>query len=282
MQSQGIGLTGSCNFIGETVPPAATIVTLRRATPLFGLGLVDNVPDQAFQLIALLQKKISPATAGRPNIVQATTGKMRVGKFGWKSQVATLHDFAGDAYLNEMGITSPDFPTENCPQGDCLLITACDPIGDPEDDGSGVREFNDFMTFLAPPPRGPITAPVLAGERVFLRIGCANCHLPALVTGPSPVKALNKVVFRPFSDFLLHDMGELGDQIEQGRAKGREMRTAPLWGLRVRGNLLHDGSAATIEEAILAHGGQGQYARGRFSALNPADMSALIAFLKSL
>ena len=283
IQSQGIGPTGSCNFVGETVPPEATIVALRKTTPLFGLGLVDNVPDVVFRQIAEIQRRFLPGIAGKTNMVtDATTGRTAVGKFGWKAQVPSLRHFSGDAYLNEMGITSPFFPTENCPQGDCSLVTACDPLTDPEDDGSNIQAFTDFMTLLAAPPRGPITPEVRKGERVFLRIGCAACHLPTLVTGYSRVAALNHVTFHPFSDFLVHDMGSLGDGIEQGHATGRDMRTAPLWGIRVRDHFLHDGSATTIEDAILAHDGQGQEARNRFSALSSEDMQRLIAFLNSL
>ena len=283
IQSQGIGQIGSCNFVGESVPQQATIVALRKTTSLLGLGLVDNVPDKIFREIAQIEQKFLPATAGRPNIVKdVTTGRMAVGKFGHKAQVPGLKHFSADAYLNEMGITSPFFPTENCPQGDCSSVAACDPVADPEDDGSGVQAFTDFMTFLAPPRRGRITPQVLAGERVFFTIGCANCHLPALETGSNPIAALNRVTFFPFSDFLLHDMGSLGDGIEQGQAGGREMRTAPLWGLRVRTSFLHNGSAPTIEDAILAHDGQGQRARNRFSALNSKEMQSLMAFLKSL
>ncbi len=283
IQSQGIGPIGSCNFVGETVPPEATIVAGRKTTPLFGLGLVDAVPDKVFLLLAQLEKNISPATAGRPNIVtDLATGRPAVGKFGWKAQNPNLKQFSGDAYVNEMGITNPMFPTENCPQGDCAQMTACLSATEPEDDGSNVQAFADFMTLLAAPPRGPITVDAFAGERIFFRIGCGSCHLPTLVTGFSPVKALNKAVFHPYSDFLLHDMGSLGDGIEQGRAKGREMRTAPLWGLGVRTSYLHDGSEITLTGTILAHDGQGQFARNRFNALGAADAQKLIAFLNSL
>jgi CxxC motif-containing protein (DUF1111 family) len=244
---------------------------------------VDAVPDKVYQLIAQLEKNVSPATAGRVNVVQdATTGLMSVGKFGWKAQVPSLRHFSGDAYLNEMGITSPFFPNDNCPQGDCSQPPACDSLADPEDDGSNIEAFTDFMTLLAAPSRGAITQQVIAGEFVFLRIGCGGCHLPTLITGSSPIKALNKVAFHPYSDFLLHDMGNLGDGIEQGRAKGREMRTAPLWGLRVRNSFLHDASQLTVEGAILAHAGQGLAARNRFNALGPTEAAALIAFLSSL
>jgi CxxC motif-containing protein (DUF1111 family) len=283
IQSQGIGVVGSCDFAGETVPPEATIVAHRKTTPLFGLGLVDSVPDKTFLLLAQLEKNVAPATAGRVNVVDdLTTGKQAVGKFGWKAQNPNLLQFSGDAYLNEMGITNPLFPAENCPNGDCAAMATCLAGGQLEDDGTGVTAFADFMTLLAPPGRGAITRDGSAGERVFLRIGCGACHLPALVTGPSPVKALNRVVFHPYSDFLLHDMGALGDGIEQGRANGRDMRTAPLWGLRVRQSYLHDGSALTLDAAILAHDGQGRFARNRFNALSAQDAQKLMAFLNSL
>ena len=283
IQSHGIGPVGACDFAGETVPPEATIVAHRKTTPLFGLGLVDAVPDKTFLLLAQLEKNVSPATAGRPNIVtDLTTGRQAVGKFGWKGQNPNLMQFSGDAYLNEMGITNPLFPAENCPNGDCAAISACLPAAELEDDGTSVAAFADFMTLLGPPPRGPLIPAAAAGERVFLRIGCGACHLPVLVTGRSPVTALNKVVFHPYSDFLLHDMGALGDGIEQGRAKGREMRTAPLWGLRARASYLHDGHALTLDAAVLAHDGQGKYARNRFNALSASDAQKLIAFLNSL
>jgi CxxC motif-containing protein (DUF1111 family) len=162
------------------------------------------------------------------------------------------------------------------------VLTTCDLIHDPEDDGSGVDAFTDFMTLLGPPPRGAITRQVLAGELVFLKVGCAGCHLPVLETGRSSIAALDRVKFFPFSDFLLHDMGSLGDGIAQGRANGPEMRTAPLWGLRVRTTLLHDGRAATISEAILAHEGQGARAKQRFNALTPNEVNDLLAFMNSL
>jgi CxxC motif-containing protein (DUF1111 family) len=141
--------------------------------------------------------------------------------------------------------------------------------------------FN-FMTLLAPPPRGPITKDVAAGEVIFMSLGCASCHVPELKTGSHPVKALAHQTFFPFSDFLLHDMGKLGDGIEQGQATGREMRTAPLWGLREIKRFLHDGRATTIDQAIRAHDGQGAAARDGFNALSPDSQSKLRSFLNSL
>jgi CxxC motif-containing protein (DUF1111 family) len=283
IQSQGIGVQGGCTFVGETVPPEATIRAERRTTPLFGMGLVDAVPDDAFLALAGLEARWSPETVGRPNMVtDVVTGQQVVGKFGWKSQVPNLLQFAGDAYLNEMGITTPLFPDENCPQGDCALL-ACDPVpGVDDDDLEDVEKFRDFMTVLAPPPpAGPAYAGY-PGSQVFTELGCASCHVRSLTTGPNPVAALDHRRFEPYSDFLLHDMGSLGDGIVQGQATGTEMRTAPLWGLRLVTTYLHDGRARTVEEAILAHDGQARRARDRFAALSWYEKAKVVAFLRSL
>jgi len=119
-------------------------------------------------------------------------------------------------------------------------------------------------------------------RRLFTQIGCADCHVRSLTSGGSPVAALQFQTFQPYSDFLLHDMGSLGDGIEQGQATGGEMRTAPLWGLRLFTAFLHDGRAGTIEEAILAHDGQGRAARDRFAALPAEEKVTLVAFLRTL
>ncbi len=283
IQTTGIGVAGDCDYVGELVPPDATVVAGRRTTSLFGLGLVDAVPDAYFLALSHLQRRYQHETAGRPNLVQSvSTGKQQVGKFGWKGQVANLFDFAGDAYLNEMGITTPFFPEESCPQGDCEVL-ACDPVPGVDDDLEDLELFRDFMQFLAPPPRLPSRSWAVAeGGRLFNGVGCANCHLPLLKTGPSPVKALAYRTFAPYSDFLLHDMGALGDGIAQGRASGRDMRTAPLWGVRLLTTLMHDGRARSLKEAILAHDGQGRRSRQRFTALSAHQQSSLLAFLGTL
>ncbi len=282
IQDHGIGLSKGVNFVGETVPAAATIVARRRTTPLFGLGLVDAVPDSTFKTLAWIEKIYTPGSAGTVSTVtNLSTGAPAVGKFGWKAQNPTLFQFSGDAYLNEMGVTNPEFPNENCPQGNCGLLAA-NPEPGLNDDGTDVRNFTTFMSFLAPPPRGPVTLQTQAGEVVFNLIGCANCHTGTLTTGPNAIAALNRVRFHPYSDFLLHDMGSLGDGITQGVATGKLMRTAPLWGLRAQTQLLHDGRAATPQEAILAHDGQGAAARNRYIALPPSAKAALLAFLNSL
>jgi CxxC motif-containing protein (DUF1111 family) len=273
---------GTHTYVPEVVPPQASVRASRVTTPLFGLGLVDAVPDATFLLLARLEAFYSAAARGTPNLVtEIRTGATRVGRFGWKAQVPTLHQFSGDAYLNEMGITNPEFPNENCPQGDCASL-AFNPLPTLNDNGENVEKFFDFMTLLAPPPRPARSYVNLAGELVFARIGCASCHTPALVTGVSPVPALSRKVFFPYSDFLLHDMGALGDGISQGRAGPREMRTTPLWGLSARGTFLHDGRARSVNEAILAHSGQGSLYRARYARLDPFSRTVLLAFLRSL
>ena len=282
IQNRGIGRVGTCRVVGERVPAAATIVARRRTTPLFGLGLVDAVSDAQFEQIATTESSVSPSTAGRPNhVTSVVNGTTVIGTFGWKAQVASLFEFAGDAALNEMGITNPLFPSENCPQGVCSTLV-CDPVADPEDDGQDISAFSDLMTFLAPAAPLPARPDTALGASLFTSSGCANCHLPDLQTGPHPVQALNQVMFHPYSDFLLHDMGSLGDGIEQGEANGREMRTAPLWGLRAVTRFLHDGRAANVRQAILAHDGQGADARDAFTNLSPADQAVLLRFLKRL
>jgi len=274
--------TSNVVFFPEHVPRRANVRAGRLTTPLFGLGLVDAVPDATLLDLAAREARNSPATAGTPSMTtEIATGATRVGRFGWKSQNPTLHQFAGDAYLNEMGITNPEFPTENCPQGNCAAL-AHNPVPTLNDDGEDVTKFADFMSLLGPPPRGPRSSVTELGGRVFGTIGCADCHTPSLSTGDSPVPALSHKTFQPFSDFLLHDMGSLGDGIVQGTATARQMRTAPLWGLSARPAFLHDGRARTPQAAILFHDGQGAQARRRYLGLRDSERRALLSFLASL
>jgi CxxC motif-containing protein (DUF1111 family) len=284
IQTQGIGLYNGVNFVGETVPQQATIVAGRRTTPLFGLGLVNAVPDSTFEQLASLEQQLTPATAGRVNVVtDQATGEQIAGRFGWKCQQGSLFSFSGDAYLNEMGVTTPLDPNENCPQGDCALLQANPAPNNPNDlDNDDIQAFTDFMSLLAPPPQVALSGAAKSGAKTFVSIGCVNCHFPVLQTGPNSVAALNRVTFFPYSDFLLHDMGSLGDGIAQAGAGQTEMRTAPLWGVRVLTSFLHDGRANSLSQAILAHDGQGKAARDQFAGLRSSDQSNLIAFLNSL
>lgn len=292
IQTQGIVGRRGFQFRGEVVPKQATIVAKRRSNPLFGFGLVDAVPDESFWIEALRQHIFTPGTAGRPNLVRdLRAGGWRVGKFGWKAGIADVFTFSADAYKDEMGITVPGFlpdeddrviSEENPPQGNERLLRF-NPVASPnEGDADDVVGFNDFITFLAPPPQKPLTATGRQGKGVFSQIGCASCHQPTMRTGPNEVKALDRVTFHPYSDFLLHDMGKLGDGIEQGWGTGKEMRTAPLWGLRELPFYLHDGRAKTVDEAIRLHDGQGRKARDRYADLTESEKRALLDFLNSL
>src|SRR5436305_614319 len=188
VQDHAIGLRDGVahNFRPEVVPPAATIVVRRRTTPLFGLGLVDATPDSDFIAAAQQQAARGNGVAGRVNMVDnIRAGIKTVGKFGWKAQVPSLLQFSGDAYLNGMGMQTADFPNENCPQGNCAEL-AFNPAPGINDDGSGVRALTNYMSMLAPPPRGTITGDVTAGDATFDRIGCTACHVGTQRTGSSP------------------------------------------------------------------------------------------------
>jgi CxxC motif-containing protein (DUF1111 family) len=283
LQQRAINLPG-CNLKAEDVPPEATIVSLRNSPPLFGAGLMEAIPDSTILENSILGNR---SNGGRANSVfNPDTGGTELGRFGWKAQVATLRQFAGDAYLNEMGITNPKFPNENKPQGQ-EIPPGCDTVAGPEDDGSGVTGFTNFMRFLAPAPRRTITLQVQRGEQVFSNdtkvggIGCASCHVPTMMTGPNSVAALSNKPVNLFSDLLLHDIGT-GDGIEQGQAKGNDFRTAPLWGLSRRDRFMHDGKSNTIQDAILRHSAEAQKALNGFVGLPQADHDALLAFLGSL
>jgi CxxC motif-containing protein (DUF1111 family) len=204
----------------------------------------------------------------------------RVGRFGWKAQTVSLRDFAGEAYVNEMGITSPAFASELAPQGGPVT---CDPVPDPEDDGADVAAFTSFMSLLAPLPASPLSREGRIGRTVFRRSGCRACHTDRLRTGNTLPAPLARKKVKAFSDFLLHDMGPaLADGIAQGDATGSEFRTPPLWGVRASAPYLHDGRAPTLEDAIAAHGGEAQTARDRFLALGATERAQLIEFLGSL
>ncbi len=270
----------------EFLPATANVTARRQSTPLFGLGLVEAIEDTTILAVAASEPA---AVRGTVSMVRdAVSGTMRVGRFGWKCQVATLLDFSGDAYVNEMGITNRFYPRENAPNGDALRLAASDTVADPEDQidpATGKSDIDyaaDFMRYLAPPPRMPFNPPELAGEMHFMAAGCADCHTPVMNSGPSPVASLARRPVALYSDLLLHDMGALGDGIAQGAASPTQMRTTPLWGLRVSAPYLHDGRANTIADAITAHAGQGAAARDRFQALTPAQRDELLAFLRAL
>jgi CxxC motif-containing protein (DUF1111 family) len=270
------------------VPAEATVFARRIPIPLFGSGLVEAIPDEWILTREDPWDADGDGVSGRAaRIRDLATGEIRVGRFGWKAQHATLLTFGADAYRNEMGITNDVFPTELAVGVSEERMRVCDPIPDPEDvvepatGRRGIDNFASFMRFLAPPPRGAADDRARAGEAIFATVGCASCHVPALETGPHPNPVFDRRLVPLFSDLLLHDVGT-GDGIVQGAAQASEMRTPALWGLRFRRPLLHDGSAATIDEAVRRHGQEAGRARAGFEALGDADRGALLAFLGSL
>ncbi len=280
LQDESIGNVNAVVWAPEKLPAEANVVARRRTVPLFGLGLVDATADATFVAIAAWERAHDPAAAGRPAMAQEVGSTApRVGKFGWKAAQPTLLQFNADAFLNEMGITTPIFPDENCPQGDCAALAQNPAPGINDPDGSALALVHDFVRFLGPPPRA---AGPSSGAATFQSIGCSFCHVQTLVTAANAEAAFDRVAYHPFSDFLLHDMGSLGDGIDQGDAKGTEMRTQPLWGVSRQTRLLHDGRALTVSDAILAHDGQAKPARDRFAALPDGDRAALLAFIASL
>lgn len=274
----------------EVIPAAATIRATRITTPLFGAGLLDAIPDATIQALAN-QTKPDGVRGRAAVIVDSATGQTRVGRFGWKAQQASLRTFAGDAYLNEMGITNSLFPLENAPNGNLALLNQINnrvtivglqaPVN-PATGLSKVERVTDFMRFLAAPPVRALTASAASGQTVFQQIGCALCHTPTMLTAANAVPPLNNQTVRLFSDLLLHDMGSLNDGIAQGAATGREMKTAPLWGLKARPTWLHDGRARTIDAAIIAHDGEGAISRTRFQQLSNTQRQQLLDFLNNL
>ena len=248
----------------EPVPPEATLPTALRTTPdLFGFGLLDAVPDQEILALADPSDRNGDGISGR--VHRLPDG--RIGRFGRKAQEATLTEFNTGAFVMEMGITNPG-----------LLIEQTEPeLTQGEFDAA-----HGFVHFLAPPPRLPLDLAGRTGAVIFVGIGCAACHVPALVTGPSPVGALSLKIFLPYTDLLLHDMGPALADICLGDPLPSEFRTEPLMGLRFATTFLHDGRAATIAEAIRFHGGEASRTRDRFLRLSTGERFALLRFLRSL
>ncbi len=271
----------------EVVPPEANVVAQRVATPVFGLGLIEAIPDAAL-IDAAARSKPDGVRGRAAMIVDIETGNRRVGRLGWKAQHASVLAFAADAYNNEMGITNCFFPIENAPNGKRELLahfnigTDVEDVIDPATGLADVDKAANFMRYLAPLSRPSMNASARAGETVFEQTGCSTCHTPVLQTGRNVVAALDRKAVPLYSDLLLHEMGALADGIAQEAAGTREMKTAPLWGLRTRTNLLHDGRAPTATMAIQAHDGEARNSRDRFNRLPPPHRQQLLDFLRTL
>jgi CxxC motif-containing protein (DUF1111 family) len=280
----------------ERVVPRDAVRTLRVSTNTLGNGFVEAVSNSTLLAIRDKQPEGMRGTAVLVPVLEAR-GAARIGRFGWKGQHASLESFSADANLNEMGITSPLLPEENTSSGQFVGFgTEFDPVADPEDDGKDIVAFANFMRSTKAPARGGVDARVSAGEAVFANVGCAICHVPSITTAPEgtringgaltvPAALANKII-HPYSDFLLHNVGT-GDGIPvlptpEYVATANMMRTAPLWALRTRNRLMHDGLSLTKEEAIERHGGQATEVTNRYKALSENERRQLLAFLDSL
>jgi CxxC motif-containing protein (DUF1111 family) len=295
-------------------------------TPLFGLGLVDSLPDSRFDTLASREATGIRGIVNRVSIVlpnpadpSQTVGGTRVGRFGWKAGVPDLAQFSADAYLNEMGITTTScingnvitaFATENRTDraGTNAVINGCADDLIPGTDESlaadtnncagglteleeDVGNFTFFMAHLAPPAPVAITPGTSQdrGRTLFngAALACNGCHRndADVFTSTSAGGVPAGIVFAPYSDFLLHDMGSLGDGIGNAGdsvAVTRRMRTAPLWGVRSRNKLLHDGRTTDRAAAISAHAGQGAAAAAAFNALSSSQKNDVVNFLYTL
>lgn len=283
----------------DEIPEIANVETKRITNSALGLGLVEAIADA--DIIALADS--GPGKVHMVEVLEDPEGPLRVGRMGWKAQVATVLTFSGDAARNEMGISNRLIPTSPAPKGDVDLLEFCSQMADPNDgpDSEGfdfIDRITDFQRFLAGPPQTPKSG--MSGEAIFNQIGCADCHVPTFVTvdDNSLEDVLRNREIKPYSDFLLHNMGLLGDGIEQGDAGQLEIRTPSLWGLRMRDPMLHDGrvgggsfedkirrTTPQNEGVIWWHGAFGSAAVASaqaFFALSAAEQDQLIAFLDSL
>jgi CxxC motif-containing protein (DUF1111 family) len=302
--------------IQERVPENETIRTLRLSLSLLGDGFVEAVADQTLVDLSKQQCKSSHGKiCGQilyVPIVEAP-GQMGVGRFGWKDQHASLLSFAGDAYLNEMGITNRLQPNE--------VTNLCNSTSEPNDkpgaDGlSDIDRFARFIRATKTPARDSQlanSATAKKGLGLFDKIGCATCHVETLTTAPAGTKinggtftipgALGSLTLHPYGDFLMHDVGT-GDGILQAtrehygqrvfqqmsgylskqdfESSRNKIRTAPLWGVRLRPRLMHDGASLTLLEAITRHRGEATHVIQQFEKLKRPDQDAVVEFLKSL
>lgn len=263
----------------QSLPPSATASTQLTGPALYGLGLVEAIPE------ATILSRHDPddeGTTGRPG--RNPDGKL--GRFGIKADRASLVEFVADALLTEMGLTSPYRPEELSVDG-ASLPPGVDPVPNPEITEEEVALLAEYIRYLAPPPRlipedADSRAKVARGEQLFQTVGCATCHVPEMVTGPSQVEALDRRPVPLYSDLLLHDLGPGTASICSPRAGPSEWRTAILMGLRFRMELLHDGRAARLEQAIQLHGGSAAKVREAYFRLDLVEQEAVLAFLRTL
>jgi CxxC motif-containing protein (DUF1111 family) len=307
---QLIHARGTDSDVVEHITTAENVRTFRVVLSAIGDGFVECLSNTVLQNNVAAEPSSIRGTLTAVPVTEANNA-LRIGRFGWKAQQASLLSFAGDAYLNEMGITSKfdgfggrsssaaDAGTHENPASTAegvINVTGppFDPVADPEDDGGDVLAFADFMAATRAPGRqNPIPAAATRGDPLFTQVGCDGCHTRTFTTAAPGTSinggaftvptALGNKIIHPFSDFALHNVGT-GDGIVQngGQGSANQIRTAPLWGIRARNRFMHDGLSVNISETIQRHAGQATNARNAFNALTAQQRSDLIAFVLSL
>ena len=268
-----------------------TRFSARVAPPMIGLGLLEAIPEEAI----LANANTGDGVAGRPNRVwDDAQQKTVLGRFGWKAGQPNLNQQNVHAFSGDMGLTTSLRPVDDCTpaQTDCLQApNGNGPDGEPEVSDNILRLVEFYTRNLAVPARRDVGSPqVLAGKNLFYQAGCASCHTPTFTTSANAAEPeLANQVIHPYSDLLLHDMGDgLADNRTEFAASGRDWRTAPLWGIgltrTVSGHtrFLHDGRARNLLEAVLWHGGEAEPARQQVLQFDAGQRAALLAFLNSL
>ncbi len=290
-----MGLQGGENLRLRVTPAAAAAGATRPKVPdaathsarftipfLFGMGLIDQVPQATLDSLADPDDANGDGISGR--VGRDAAG--RPARFGRKADQARLADFADSAFRLEMGVTTPAHPDERM-AGDTPPTGSRDPAPDPEVDAQTFASAVDFARFLAPPSSGqPADSAGRAlaeqGKVLFSSIGCVSCHRRTMRTGASEDPALSEKTFALYSDLLLHDMGPGLEGTCAAGATSREWRTEPLMGLRYRRDFLHDGRAGAVIDAVLAHGGEAEGPRNAFVALGRVTQEAVLRFLGTL
>lgn len=276
------------NTLGYGLLANTIQISPRIANQIIGLGLLEAIPEST--ILSFITSNNSHGISGKANYVyDVATNSQKLGRFGWKANQPSVRQQVAGAFLGDMGITTSLFPDENIPAG--VDGNAIPNGGTPEISDLNLNRVVLYSSTLAVPARRNYSDQnVLEGKKTFETIGCASCHIPKIQTGSThPIAALRNQTIRPYTDLLLHDMGNtLADNTPDFLANGNEWRTQPLWGIgliqTVNGhtNLIHDGRAKTIEEAILWHGGEAVAAKNKFKNTPKSDREKLILFIKSL
>ncbi len=265
----------------ETIPAEATDSMYVIAPPLYGLGLLEAVPDSVLERLADPDDRDGDGISGR----LPTMADGRSARFGRKGDASDVAGFVDTALRFELGLTTPENPVEESVNG-VPVPEGADPMPEPEMDAQGFGLLTDYVRFLGAPAPETVTGAdaglVQRGEELFEEVGCATCHVPELHTGAADTEALTFQALRPYSDLLVHDLGNRDGDVCGADVAPGEFRTTPLWGLRYRDRYMNDGSATDLVASITAHGGEAEASRDAFEALPADGRAALLRFLSSL